>query len=694
MATRLGLHRLEVICFAVLALAASLYAAPGSAAGSARPRITKAVMRDADRDDRADRIVLTYSEKINHALDKDGRYPFSVSNYRVTKVAKARRSRTLTIFLKEKKSRDIAAHPALSYKPTRNRPVKDLAGNQASKQIFSKTVALDVDGDGYAAKDCAPTNAARHPGATDLPDATFLDQNCDGIDGDKAKAVFVSPTGSDSDACGAQSAACLTIQKGIDRAGALDRRDVYVRGGTYADGTFFVADGINVFGGFGSNWQRKPSLATGDIETIVLGMDDVEVFVGQFQAATVVASGLLQPTTIADLTLVGPDVEGIDASGRGKSTYTVIAEDIAAGILTLARNNIVAGDASDGADGTAGEDASLVTATASMEGGDGGNGAEFDTACNNSSKGAGGSAGTNGVPDGSSANAGAGGAGGTMDTDCSCCSFNFDARAGQAGSDAAAKTVPHFGIGGTLGPAGLLTCVTGGGDGKPGLITNGSAAPAISGGALVSGLWFTARDGTAGGAGDNGGGGGGGGGAGGCDDGTDSYGAGGGGGGAGGMRARSGGGGGRGGGSSFGIYLINSSPSIVDTTIELGVGGDGGAGGTGGRGQSGGPGGQSGSHPGGPSAGAGGNGGHGGHGGGGGGGAGGIAVGIYSTSSASVPTVIDTTYAVGAAGAGAGGPGGQSAPLAPVAERDGSNGSSGGTGLVAETRTCLAAGGC
>ena len=58
-------------------------------------------------------------------------------------------------------------------------------------------VARDDDGDGSTNKvDCAPKDPTVHPGAPDEPDLpAFADTNCDGIDGDEARAVFVSPMG-------------------------------------------------------------------------------------------------------------------------------------------------------------------------------------------------------------------------------------------------------------------------------------------------------------------------------------------------------------------------------------------------------------------------------------------------------------------------------------------------------------------
>jgi len=72
---------------------------------------------------------------------------------------------------------------------------------------------IDADSDGYGnpavfvrsatqpagyvanALDCDDSNAATYPGAADDPDGAFIDSNCDGIDGDIAKAVFVAPAG-------------------------------------------------------------------------------------------------------------------------------------------------------------------------------------------------------------------------------------------------------------------------------------------------------------------------------------------------------------------------------------------------------------------------------------------------------------------------------------------------------------------
>src|SRR5512142_2873331 len=84
----------------------------------------------------------------------------------------------------------------------------------------------DADGDGYGnlsvfvhsasapsgyvanRRDCNDADPAVHPGAVDDPDGNFVDSNCDGIDGDIAKAIFVATTGVDALACGTQANPC------------------------------------------------------------------------------------------------------------------------------------------------------------------------------------------------------------------------------------------------------------------------------------------------------------------------------------------------------------------------------------------------------------------------------------------------------------------------------------------------------
>src|SRR6476659_7998976 len=89
--------------------------------------------------------------------------------------------------------------------------------------------ATDWDGDGTADGDCAPLDPAVHPGAVDKPDLSFEDTNCDGVDGDLAKAVWVSVVTGNDAAPGTQTSPKKTLAAAITLA-ASEGKDVYAMG--------------------------------------------------------------------------------------------------------------------------------------------------------------------------------------------------------------------------------------------------------------------------------------------------------------------------------------------------------------------------------------------------------------------------------------------------------------------------------
>ena len=125
----------------VLALIVALGLLPISPASAARnrpPKIKKAVLKDTDADGMANKVVLTYNERINHKLDTS-RFPFRVEGYRIMKVNAARRSTTLVIVVKE--NPNAPAKPAsIRYARTRKQPVKDLKKMQAAKQLLTRNI--------------------------------------------------------------------------------------------------------------------------------------------------------------------------------------------------------------------------------------------------------------------------------------------------------------------------------------------------------------------------------------------------------------------------------------------------------------------------------------------------------------------------------------------------------------------------
>jgi hypothetical protein len=471
--------------------------------------------------------------------------------------------------------------------------------------------SVDLDGD--------PSNgceyACTYQGATDDPDDAFVDANCDGIDGEIGKAIFVAPPpkGSDSTGTGSMDKPYATIGKGIQVAGQQLKTQVFVAAGTYAENVTLV-DGISLYGGYDAStkfWQR----AVGN-DTAIIGHAR-----GNADEITVVGANLTK-TTILDrlMVLSQPAVPGF-------SSYAVMLTNVAANLVTLSNSEIHSGNGGGGTDGGPG-----TTGAAGGPGDDGSTaGREYGCAeavglcsllcpfdpglCPDHEpsqdawrpRGGGGGTSACGRTGGTGGDAGrSNGAGGNGAT----------GTGGGAAGGGGAKTVS-----GTAGGAG-----TGGSAGV-------SGQKGLAFGAATSG-GYSRSSGTGGTNGTHGAGAGGGGGGGGdapyCADINDcaccaSYGGPGGGGGAGGCGGTAGGGG-SGGGGSFALFLHAASPTIRKCSIYSGSGGSGGRGGQAGDGGDGGSAGDGkvgdvGDVTGaGANGGAGGRGGKGGHGGGGGGG--------------------------------------------------------------------------
>jgi hypothetical protein len=121
-----------------LILLASLQA-PLHAVDRKPPRISKAAMVDKDENGLADRVVLTYTERIAHRADDDGTYPFRVVGYKLSRIGRAKDTKRLTLLLQEKAKTDPGAAPNVLYDRGRDEAVYDRAGNEAHTQTFKNT---------------------------------------------------------------------------------------------------------------------------------------------------------------------------------------------------------------------------------------------------------------------------------------------------------------------------------------------------------------------------------------------------------------------------------------------------------------------------------------------------------------------------------------------------------------------------
>jgi CARDB len=489
----------------------------------------------------------------------------------------------------------------------------------------------DADGDGVPdATDCAPTDPAVFPGALDDPDLAFIDTNCDGIDGDPTRAIFVAPTGDDN-ADGTPQAPKQTIAAAIAAAqGSSPVRDIYAAAGTYGPETVALADDVSVFGGYSAtDWSRSAAAVT------------------RIDGAPAVSADGVTGVELQLLELGGQlPVSGLDAYGLRAVGST----------LTLTEVDVQVDDGGDGGDGAA----PPAQADGGLNGVQGNPGAENSTGfCGTAPQPAGGAGG--GSPVGNP-----GGKGGDS---------GLGPLSGDNGDDAPGATLPDGpGVGGQGTPPNLGLAAPApsarGHDGADG--TNGPAGAAGAAGFDSSG--YAPSDGDDGENGTHGLGGGGGGGGGGGESGCDSYGSSGGGGGGGGAGG-SGGDGGKSGGGSFALYLWASNVTVQGGNLTAGAGGDGGdgangqSGGGGGEGRLGGTYGGGGEQDDGSMGGAGGNGGDGGDGGAGGGGAGGPSIGILQGggSTAAVNAVVTLgTPGLGGASSGNSGPDGDASNVLVV----------------------------
>lgn len=444
------------------------------------------------------------------------------------------------------------------------------------------------DADGQIANGCECTYVG-----PDLPDDTFADTNCDGIDGDASAAIFVATTGSDANP-GTRQQPMFTIGAALSKAVSQNKKQVYVSAGIY-NARVTLANGISIYGGYSAqnNWARSAAnIVTIQSSTVISG-----------RVSAVEGKDLTSAMTLDRLT-----IKTLDTASAGVSNYAMYCNNCTG--VTLRTSALIAGAAGAGAAGTNG--------TAGSNGQSGANGSAG--ACDSSGIRTGGSGGTSSC----GRTGGTGGNGGSPGV-----------NPGSSGSN---------GVSGTPGGSGG----NGGDPGKSGSngVTgsagaNGTNGSGGSGGSIATNFWVgnAGSIGTVGTHGNGGGGGGGGGGQGGSFV-INGGGNGGGGGGAGGCSGTAGTGGTAGGGS-FGLFLVNSTGMLlVGNSITSGKGGNGGNGGSGANGGTGASGGSGASTctsevGAGGNGGAGGKGGNGGHGG---GGAGGLSYSVYRVNSNGVST--------------------------------------------------------
>jgi hypothetical protein len=458
-------------------------------------------------------------------------------------------------------------------------------------------------------------------GGPDAPDLGAIDANCDGVDGEATRHIYVSTTGSGTGATPA-SPTSLTTAFAIANGSMGTRVVMLLADGTYSiTSTLQAPQGLVMVGGYTDGFRSRAGASS------VISYSPTALYINSVTSASISAVNFGTGT----------------ATAASPSTHTIAVRNSTG--VSFSRLTISSGGGRDGADGAAGA-ASTSVGGPGLPGGSGsGAGPAPGAGSGAGAGGRGGGVSASGMAGtaGGTGTCGGGGAGGSV-TSGSCPSgFLAEGVRGLDGSSGCAGANGTAGAGGaglpdvTVGPGSLVLAVGAGGMGGMGGM--GSRGGGGGGGGGISGTGCLG--GASGGGGGQGGGGGGGG---------------------------QGGGGGGNGGASIGLLLVGSSVTLDVVSFVIGRAGNGGRGGSGGAGARGGSGGSAGAGYSVTSAGTtvtggrggvGGAGGVGGTGGCGGAGAGGYAVGVAlassSTITGSAPTYSMPPAATGGAACAAGG---------------------------------------
>ncbi|HQP33673.1 MAG TPA: hypothetical protein PLI95_00775, partial [Polyangiaceae bacterium] len=223
------------------------------------------------------------------------------------------------------------------------------------------------------------------PGS-DLPDDDFRDSNCDGVDGDASAAIFVAPSGSDTNA-GTMTHPVSSLHKAVELAEAAGK-SIYLCSATWSE-ALIVGAPLSIHGGYdcANGWQRTnssaevvssdgPALQIGNvaervfIERVTFKVGDALVAGGSSVAASVVSSQQVELRRCGFEAGDGANgVSGLPpeaAAGTGPNGQ----DGGSLGIMTCAKGNPV-GDCAKW--GVGGNDPMTFSFSKGGRGGDGGN---------------------------------------------------------------------------------------------------------------------------------------------------------------------------------------------------------------------------------------------------------------------------------------------------------------------------------
>ena len=178
---------------------------------------------------------------------------------------------------------------------------------------------------------------------------SYVDANCDGVDGVVAHALFVS-AGNPQAGTGTLANPYRSIGQALAAWPTAGKSYILVAGGDYEENLVLTA-GVKLHGGYAPDFKSR-NIVT--FETRVLGREPD--FLGSTVIpGTVHASGITAATVFSGFVVRGYDVTAVppSAGAAGFSTYAVYLLDCGPG-LVLANNRVVGGIGGAGAPGASG----------------------------------------------------------------------------------------------------------------------------------------------------------------------------------------------------------------------------------------------------------------------------------------------------------------------------------------------------
>lgn len=186
--------------------------------------------------------------------------------------------------------------------------------------------------------DCDDLRPSFNPSQVDFPDAQFIDNNCDGIDGDTANVVYVSPLGDDNNSGLSPSSPVKTIDVAINIGVLNGRSHVIADQGTYPQ-MVNLEEGISLFGGYDASLDWIRGNYVSKIESNDILFDNIVGIKGD---------NINLPTQISGFNIHTADSDGVNSI----SSYGIHCLNCDS--LVISHNYFFIGDGSDGMNGIAG----------------------------------------------------------------------------------------------------------------------------------------------------------------------------------------------------------------------------------------------------------------------------------------------------------------------------------------------------